>query len=152
MEQSMLEVMEEEELENLRDQQRRFQVSSIFPTLFPSWDQFLNDILGNTKAGTMCNSKTGRARTETYTRKRTTNCSTARGMLYRKYTGNSCYRLYPELRLIFILRYEKKKKKRRKRLQREHTRKTILWVSKSNVGDCWPSAEPCPGAGNSLLF
>ena len=36
MEQSMLEVMEEEELENLRDQQRRFQVSSIFPTLFPS--------------------------------------------------------------------------------------------------------------------
>ena len=30
----MLEVMEEEELENLRDQQRRFQVSILFPSLF----------------------------------------------------------------------------------------------------------------------
>ena len=38
MEQSMLEVMEEEELENLRDQQRRFQVSPMFPTLFLSWN------------------------------------------------------------------------------------------------------------------
>ena len=84
----MLEVMEEEELENLRDQQRRFQVSSMFPTLFPSRNQFLNDNLGNTKAGTMCNSKTGRARTETYTRKRKTNCSTERGSLYRKQTGS----------------------------------------------------------------
>ena len=84
----MLEVMEEEELENLRDQQRRFQVSSMFPSGFPSWNYFLYDNLGNTKAGTMCNSKTGRARTETYTRKRTTNCSTERGLLYRKQTGS----------------------------------------------------------------
>ena len=30
----MLEVMEEEELENLRDQQRHFQVGSMFPTFF----------------------------------------------------------------------------------------------------------------------
>ena len=32
----MLEVMEEEELENLRDQQRHFQVGSMFPTFSKS--------------------------------------------------------------------------------------------------------------------
>jgi len=51
--------------------------------------------------------------------------------VYRNWTGSGNF--WPDLELILIFRYEKKKKKRQKRLQREHTRKTILWVSKFNV-------------------